>query len=198
MLFSKSGKGHAESSSFAWHHVDNMLFLQKRRVFPNSDGVLSSLSVTSLRNHTLTQARPCPTADYQVPLTSPGKPPIPFVFLRLRRFRLHGGWEFEKKGGVGPVGEKNLPLQNISLACRLSLIESKQGSKDSGKTLTFPDGSEGKASARNVGDPGSIPGSEKFPEKEMATHSSTLAWRIPWTEELDSLQSMGSQRVGHD
>ena len=35
-------------------------------------------------------------------------------------------------------------------------------------------------------------------EKEMATHSSTLAWKIPWMEEPDSLQSMGSQRVGHD
>ena len=35
-------------------------------------------------------------------------------------------------------------------------------------------------------------------EKGMATHSSTLAWRIPWTEEPGGLQSMGSQRVGHD
>ena len=35
-------------------------------------------------------------------------------------------------------------------------------------------------------------------EKEMATHSSTLAWRIPWREEPDRLQSMGSQRVRHD
>ena len=35
-------------------------------------------------------------------------------------------------------------------------------------------------------------------EKEMAIHSSTLAWKIPWTEEPDWLQSMGSQRVGHD
>ena len=35
-------------------------------------------------------------------------------------------------------------------------------------------------------------------EKEIATHSSTLAWKIPWTEEPGSLQSMGSQRVGHD
>ena len=34
-------------------------------------------------------------------------------------------------------------------------------------------------------------------EKEMAIHSSTLAWKIPWTEELDRLQSIGSQRVGH-
>ena len=35
-------------------------------------------------------------------------------------------------------------------------------------------------------------------EKEMAIHSSTLAWKIPWTEEADRLQSMGSRRVGHD
>ena len=35
-------------------------------------------------------------------------------------------------------------------------------------------------------------------EKEMAIHSSTLAWKIPWTEEPDRLQSMGWQRVGHD
>ena len=35
-------------------------------------------------------------------------------------------------------------------------------------------------------------------EKEMATHSSTLAWKIPWTEERGRLQSMGLQRVGHD
>ena len=35
-------------------------------------------------------------------------------------------------------------------------------------------------------------------EKEMAIHSSTIAWKIPWTEELGRLQSMGSQRVGHD
>ena len=35
-------------------------------------------------------------------------------------------------------------------------------------------------------------------EKGMATHSSILAWRIPWTEEPGGLQSIGSQRVGHD
>ena len=42
---------------------------------------------------------------------------------------------------------------------------------------------------------GDFPGG---PEKEMATHSSTLAWKIPWTEEPGRLQSTGSQRVGHD
>ena len=35
-------------------------------------------------------------------------------------------------------------------------------------------------------------------EKEMAIHSSTIAWKIPWTEEPGRLQNMGSQRVGHD
>ena len=35
-------------------------------------------------------------------------------------------------------------------------------------------------------------------EKKVATHSSTLAWKIPWTEEPGGLQSMGSQKVGHD
>ena len=41
-------------------------------------------------------------------------------------------------------------------------------------------------------------GQEDPLEKEMATQSSILAWRIPWTEEPGGLQSMGSQRVGHD
>ena len=41
-------------------------------------------------------------------------------------------------------------------------------------------------------------GREDSLEKEMAIHSSTLAWKIPWTEEPDRLQSMGLQRVGHD
>ena len=42
------------------------------------------------------------------------------------------------------------------------------------------------------------PGQEDPLEKEMATHSSTLAWKIPWSEEPVRLQSMGSKRVGHD
>ena len=41
-------------------------------------------------------------------------------------------------------------------------------------------------------------GWEDLLEKEMATHSSILAWKIPWMEEPGRLQSMGSQRVGHD
>ena len=41
-------------------------------------------------------------------------------------------------------------------------------------------------------------GQEDLLEKEMATHFSILAWKIPWTEEPGSLQLMGSQRVGHN
>ena len=51
----------------------------------------------------------------------------------------------------------------------------------------FPGGSEVKASAWNAGDTGSIPGREDPLEKEMATHSSILAWKIPWMEELSRL-----------
>ena len=59
--------------------------------------------------------------------------------------------------------------------------------------LLFSGGSDGKASAYKVGDPGSIPGLGRSSEEEMATHSSTLAWKISWTEETGRLQSMGSQ-----
>ena len=41
-------------------------------------------------------------------------------------------------------------------------------------------------------------GQEDLLEKEMAAHSSTLAWKMPWTEKPGGLQSMGSQRVRHD
>ena len=54
------------------------------------------------------------------------------------------------------------------------------------------------ANAGDTGDAGSILGREDPLEKEMATHSSILAWRIPWTEEPGGLQSMGSQRAGYD
>ena len=47
-------------------------------------------------------------------------------------------------------------------------------------------------------DAGSIPGSGRSLEKEMATHSSILAWRIPWAEEPGRLQSIASKRVGND
>ena len=61
----------------------------------------------------------------------------------------------------------------------------------------FPGGTDSKQSACNVRDPVWSLAWEDPLEKEMATHSSILAWRIPWTEEPGGLQSMGSQRVGH-
>ena len=51
------------------------------------------------------------------------------------------------------------------------------------KKMGFPDGSVVKNPPTSSGDVGSIPGLGKSPEKEMATHSSILAWEIPWTEE---------------
>ena len=56
----------------------------------------------------------------------------------------------------------------------------------------FSGGSDGKESACNEGDTGSIPGLRRSPGEEMAIHSSTPAWKIPWMEEPGRLQSMGS------
>ena len=61
-------------------------------------------------------------------------------------------------------------------------------------TVGFPSGSAVKNLPARVQ---SLGGEDPL-EKEMATHSSILAWRIPWTEEPDGLQSMGLQRVGHN
>ena len=55
----------------------------------------------------------------------------------------------------------------------------------------FPSGSDGKESACNAGDLGSTLGREDPLEKGMATHSSILAWRLPWTEEPGGLWSTG-------
>ena len=62
----------------------------------------------------------------------------------------------------------------------------------------FPGDSDSKESACNMGDQGSTLSWEDLLEEEMATHCSILAWEIPWSEELGGLQSIMSQRVGHD
>ena len=64
--------------------------------------------------------------------------------------------------------------------------------------MGFSGGSLGKESACNAGDQVQSLGLEYPLEKKMAAHSSILAWEIPWTEEPGWLQSMESQRVGHD
>ena len=62
----------------------------------------------------------------------------------------------------------------------------------------FPGGSDGKASVYNAGEPGSIPGSGRSPGERNGDPLQCYWLKIPWTEELGSLQSMGSQRIRHD
>ena len=69
------------------------------------------------------------------------------------------------------------------------------------KAKVFPGGASGKEVASCLPVQGTWVqslGREDPLEEEMATHSSVLSWRIPWTEEPGRLQSPGSQRVGHD
>ena len=64
--------------------------------------------------------------------------------------------------------------------------------------MGLPGGSDDKESAYNAGDPGLISGLGRSPGGGNGTHSSILAWRIPWTEEPGRLQSMRLQRVRHN
>ena len=60
--------------------------------------------------------------------------------------------------------------------------------------MGFPGSSGVKNPPDNAGDVGSIPGSERSPEKEVATHTSILAWKSQWTEEAGGLQTVRSKR----
>ena len=62
----------------------------------------------------------------------------------------------------------------------------------------FPGGSDGKESACQAGDAGLIPGSGRSPGEGNGNTLQYSCLEIPWTEEPDSLQSMGLQRVGHN
>ena len=73
----------------------------------------------------------------------------------------------------------------------LAVILEPRKIKSATVSIIFPGDSNGKASVYNEGDPGSIPGYRSSPGEKMATHSSTLAWKIPWMEEPGRLQSMG-------
>ena len=64
--------------------------------------------------------------------------------------------------------------------------------------MGFPSGSAVKNPSANAGDAGWLLSQEDKLKEEMATHSSILAWEIPWTEEPGGLQSMGSQRDRHN
>ena len=66
------------------------------------------------------------------------------------------------------------------------------------KEKDFHCGSDGKVSAYNAGDPGSVPESGRSSGEGNGNSLQSLAWKIPWSKEHSRLQSMGSQRVGHD
>ena len=81
-------------------------------------------------------------------------------------------------------------LQYLTLLCPFSLSLFKTPYP---LELGFPGGSVVKNLPINAGDLGLIPGLGRSPGEEMATHSSVLAWEIPWTEEPGRLQSLGWQ-----
>ena len=95
-------------------------------------------------------------------------------------------------------------IKIIKLVCKMHLRKNTYGlliivkkKKKKSIKLNFPGGSEVKESAMQETWVRSL-GQEDSLKEEMATHSSTLAWRIPWTEEPGGLQSTESQRVGYD
>ena len=99
--------------------------------------------------------------------------------------------------GRSPGKGNGYPLQYSNLENSTDGTDSPWGCKESDVTFTFTLSSlvaDGKASSCNAGDLGSIPGSGRSLEKETATHSSILAWRILWTEEPGGLQSTGLQK----
>ena len=123
---------------------------------------------------------------------------------------------FGQGGGVGVVTlvwplEHSIPLSinnprnehekySLCSSIQLHFCHRTNQKKDSNgkKRECKLGGSDSKASAYNVGDLVRSLGWENPLDKKMATHSSSLAWKIPWTEEPGRLQSMVSQRVGHD
>ena len=91
--------------------------------------------------------------------------------------------------GKTELSQANLPVVFLLL------------SEDAGLELGLPSGARGEESAcqrKRCKRWGLIPGSGRSSGEGMATHSSILAWRIPWMEEPSGLQSMGSQRDRHD
>ena len=77
-------------------------------------------------------------------------------------------------------------IKDLGMECSPRLLKKKPW-------MGFSGGSDGKESACNAGDLGSIPGLGRSPGEGMAIHLSIVAWRIPWTEESGGLQSMGLQ-----
>ena len=118
---------------------------------------------------------------------------------------MHETW-VQSLGWEDPL-EKEMATHSSILAWRIPWAEKPGGLQSMGSqrvghnwvtfTFTYPSGSEGEEFACNAGDPGSIPGSGDPLEKEMANHSSILAWRISWTEAPGGLQSIGWTRLSN-
>ena len=102
---------------------------------------------------------------------------------------LNMSMSFVKFGKVLSIISSNHPSALLSLSSPSAVIYG---------LVLLTHSSDGKESACNAGDWVQFPSREDPLEKEMATHSSILAWRISWTEEPGGLQSMGWQSVGHD
>ena len=84
------------------------------------------------------------------------------------------------------------------MAQGISCSEARGIFPDQGLNLGFPGGSDSKASACNAGEPGSIPGSGRSPGEGNGNPLQHSCLEIPWMEEPDRLQSVGSQRIEHD
>ena len=117
------------------------------------------------------------TEEGHKPQQMPGESSVCFWMVVVVGTQAPGTWYMSRSSGIREF--KSLPFLK-------TLLELLRG---------FPGSSDGKVSACNAGNLGLVPGSM---EKEMVTHSSTLAWKIPWTEEPARLQSTGSQRDRHD
>ena len=92
------------------------------------------------------------------------------------------------------------PLCQLFIWCesKVAIVKTKEILRRSDYFRDFSGDSDGKTSIYNAGDQGSRPGLGRSLEKEMAIHSSTIAWKIPWKEKLGRLQSVGLQRVRYD
>ena len=96
------------------------------------------------------------------------------------------------ESGTGVISANQIEVMENALNPCVIELDWRRENMDVLGRASFPGGSDGKDSACNAGDLDSISGSGRPLEKEMGTHSSILAWRIPWTEEPSGLQSMGS------
>ena len=128
---------------------------------------------------------------------TPSVPSVPAIKMKIRK-PCTVTQSCQRADGIKDYHMQNMYLKQLRYThthnCPLSTLWLFLFFQHLKNILTdFPGGSDGKSVCCNVGGLGSIPG-EDLLEKEMVTHSSILAWKIPWMEEPGRLQSVGSQR----